>query len=76
VIEADRTGYQERLTHDDGTIEKGLTGPDALEEPALIPENSMEDSKPAAGWQNTFGDYPAHAGNLLPDICPGQRSKG
>ena len=36
----------------------------------------MKDSEPTAGWENTFGDHPAHAGNFLPDVCPSQRSKG
>src|SRR4051795_17949 len=60
VIESHRSGYQKRLSHNDRAIEKWLTGPHALEESALIPENRVKDPEASTGGENAFGDHAPH----------------
>jgi hypothetical protein len=73
VIEADSAGDQKSLSDFDGAIEKGLTGPGALEQTALVFEDRVENPEPAPGRQQSFGNDAPDAGDLVSYSGLGQR---
>jgi hypothetical protein len=72
VVESNRAGDQERLAYGDGSVQKRLPRPDAFQQSALIPQNRVEDSKTTAGREHAFGHNPAHAGDLVAQLGPGE----
>ncbi len=66
MVEADRPRDQQRLAHRDGAVEKGLTRPHALDDPAVVAEHGVKDPEAAAGGQHALRDHPSDARHFVP----------
>jgi hypothetical protein len=78
VEEADGTGEEEEVSAAQEAVEEGLARPGALDEPAPVAHDRLEDAQPLPRGEHPLGDDAPHDGRLhprlqRPDLLDGRR---